>query len=58
MSDITKCKGTGCTIKNECYRYTAKPDPYWQSYFFESPCTKKMGGTACDHYAPNRRDKC
>lgn len=57
MSDITMCKGMDCTIKNECYRYTAKPNEYWQSYFVKSPCTKKMGGTACEHYMANRSNK-
>jgi len=23
MSDITKCKGTDCPFKKDCYRYTA-----------------------------------
>lgn len=57
MPDITMCKGEGCTIKEECYRYTAKPSEYLQSYFVESPCRKKMGGTACDQYWPNRRNE-
>jgi hypothetical protein len=57
MPDITMCKGENCTIKNECYRFTATPDKYRQAYFAESPCTKKMGGTSCDHYVPNRSNK-
>ena len=36
MADITKCRGEGCEIKDQCYRFTAKPDQY-QSYFVESP---------------------
>ena len=31
MPDITKCTGTGCTMKEHCYRYTA-PDSYCQAY--------------------------
>jgi hypothetical protein len=57
MPDITLCRGEGCTIKNECYRYAAKPNEYRQAYFAESPCTKKMGGTACDYYMSNRRSE-
>jgi hypothetical protein len=36
MLDITKCRGTGCVLKNECYRYTAKPDKM-QSFFVKPP---------------------
>jgi hypothetical protein len=36
MSDITKCHGIGCPIKEKCYRFTAKADEY-QAYFLESP---------------------
>ena len=35
--DITMCKGTDCPYKETCYRYTAKPCEYWQSYFIEPP---------------------
>jgi hypothetical protein len=31
MPDITMCKGN-CPINEYCYRYTAKPNPRWQSY--------------------------
>ena len=31
MSDISKCNGVNCPIKDKCYRYTA-PDGYWQSW--------------------------
>lgn len=34
--DITKCKGEGCPIKENCKRYTAK-ESLMQSYFIESP---------------------
>lgn len=37
MSDITKCLGTGCPYKESCFRYTATPNEYWQSYFIDSP---------------------
>lgn len=37
MSDITKCKGTDCPVKEQCYRYTAKANELWQSYFVEPP---------------------
>lgn len=36
MPDISMCKGTGCPVKKECYRFTAKPSDY-QSYFVTPP---------------------
>ena len=37
MSDITMCMGTGCPLKDKCYRYTAERNDLWQSYFMEPP---------------------
>lgn len=37
MPDITMCNGKGCPLKDTCYRYKAKPDELWQSYFMEEP---------------------
>lgn len=37
MADITMCFGGGCPMKEQCYRYTAKPDKYRQSYFVGLP---------------------
>ena len=31
MPDITMCTGR-CPISDYCYRHTATPNPYWQSY--------------------------
>ena len=36
MSDITKCSGFLCPLKDNCYRYKAKDDVL-QSYFTEQP---------------------
>lgn len=46
MPDITMCSGEGCPFKESCYRFTAKPNEYRQSYFVEPPI--KDG--KCDHY--------
>ena len=35
--DITMCKGTNCPYKESCYRYTAEPSEFMQSYFIEPP---------------------
>jgi hypothetical protein len=37
MADITMCKGNYCPLKESCYRYTAKPNEYRQSYFVNAP---------------------
>ena len=37
MPDITLCKGTNCPLKERCYRYTAKPTQFSQSYFVDPP---------------------
>ena len=33
MPDISMCSGNNCKLKENCYRYLATPNPYWQSYF-------------------------
>lgn len=37
MSDITKCSGINCPIKDSCYRFYSKPDSIHQSWFVETP---------------------
>lgn len=37
MSDITKCSGVGCPVKDKCYRFTATTSKFLQSYFVEVP---------------------
>lgn len=32
MSGITKCHGTGCPVRDECYRFTCVAHPFAQSY--------------------------
>jgi hypothetical protein len=46
MADITKCKGTNCPIKQNCYRYTAKEDEFYQAYFTVVP----LKNDECDMY--------
>ena len=45
MTDISKCEGTKCPLKETCYRFTAKSSDY-QSYFAEPPI--KDG--KCEYY--------
>lgn len=41
MSDISKCSGEGCPLKEECYRFTAPANEFWQSYFTTVPYDKE-----------------
>ena len=49
MADISKCKGTDCPMKDNCYRYTAN-ESYLQSWFTEVPI---LNGK-CDEYWDNK----
>lgn len=50
MPDITMCSGTNCISKKECYRHTATPSEYRQSYFMTAPVNVTTQG--CGHFAP------
>lgn len=39
------CHGTDCPYKEQCYRFTAKPDEY--QYYFSTP---PIQDGKCDHY--------
>lgn len=52
MADITKCNGTGCDMKDRCYRYTAKSNEYRQSYFIDVPLKEDK---TCDEFWDNGR---
>lgn len=45
MTDITKCIGEGCDLKETCYRFTSATGMY-QSFFFEVP----IRNGKCDYY--------
>ena len=46
-TDITKCNGEGCPVKESCYRYTSTPDEHCQSYFVETPGYYSHGKWNC-----------
>ena len=46
MTDITKCLGENCPMKESCYRFTAESEGIGQTYFIEPPI--KDG--KCEHY--------
>jgi hypothetical protein len=37
MPDFSMCKNYLCPLSEKCYRFTAKPDPMWQSYALFEP---------------------
>lgn len=50
MADISMCMGLGCEKKSTCYRYTATPNEYRQSYFMNVPVKVADGKQVCEHY--------
>jgi hypothetical protein len=45
MPDITMCGDAKCPLKEDCYRFKAKPSEYMQSWFTESP----RSGDKCEY---------
>ena len=56
MSDIAMCKGTDCPIKEQCERFTAKPNEYRQSYFTTIPGKSKDGWFSCEMFCGEPQD--
>ena len=55
MADISMCNNKNCKIKDCCYRHTATPNKYWQSYMLvENKVEKKED---CEHFWQYRRKK-
>ena len=42
MPDISMCKGGSCSLRLNCYRYTAEFEPLGQSYFSDPPYKMNM----------------
>jgi hypothetical protein len=58
MSDITKCKGIDCPVKEHCHRFTAEAGEFMQSFFSESPGKHtETGRFVCDSYWGEHADK-
>ena len=45
MTDISKCTGAKCPLKETCYRYTSEANPLFQGY-----CNFSYDGGKCDDY--------
>lgn len=52
MPDISMCFGNGCPIKEDCYRFKAKPDKDYQSYFVDPPfnIVESDEQPSCDYF--------
>jgi len=48
MPDYCMCKGDGCTQRDQCFRFRAKPNKHRQSYFMDVPGS----GDECHHFMP------
>lgn len=53
MPDISLCRNVLCPSKEYCYRATATPSEFRQSYAGFSP---EEGQDKCDHFYPNGKD--
>ena len=55
--DGTMCDGKECPVKDDCYRFTATPNEYRQSYFMNSPVilhiTDGEHWHSCNHFWNN-----
>jgi len=53
MPDITMCQNNLCALRDRCYRFTAKPDGYYQLYSMFQPRIRfkdKTGIIDCEHF--------
>lgn len=57
MADITKCCNKNCKIKEQCYRFTAKSNPYWQSFANFNDGKKIADKKECSSFYLDRRAK-
>ena len=59
MPDITMCVGTGCPLRETCYRYMAEPNEYRQSFadFTAKVIHNWDAGYSCPEWLPLRGEK-
>ena len=50
MPDITMCPGQDCPMKERCYRSTATPSDWRQTYFLGIPLKEDK---TCDYFWDN-----
>ena len=55
MPDISMCSNKTCPLKKDCYRYTAKPSEFRQSYSNFSECLiPSANGWGCSYFISNQ----
>ncbi len=47
MPDISMCSGGDCPLKHSCYRHTATPSEFRQTYFTNPPVKED---STCNYY--------
>lgn len=52
MPDISMCQNEACPLKKNCYRYTARPSSFLQTYGYFKPDEEGK----CDHYWPQSKN--
>ena len=62
MADITMCTNKECSIKNNCYRYTATPTPMMQSCAFytqnvDEECCMFWDNSKRRNYEPTEKER-
>lgn len=56
MPDIALCTNETCPLKDNCYRYTAIPDEYRQSYCKFAPVINEvLDEVECKHFIDNNK---
>jgi len=53
--DISACIGTNCPLAKDCYRFTCKKEPNYQSYFTSVPYDNVTN--SCNNYWDNKTYK-
>ena len=52
MPDISMCEGVNCPLAFNCYRFTAKANPYRQTFMVETPWDEEK--KECEYYLPEK----
>ncbi len=55
MPDITMCPGEECPLKEKCYRFTAHPNEFRQSFFTGIPYNEDK--EECEYFWDNKEYK-
>ena len=50
MPDISMCDNKTCPLRNTCYRFIAKADPWRQAYGEFKWKSEEEGNVTCEHY--------